>query len=424
MKRFILFSLIILFSKNVVAIKTDVVLTGFSINAEYRDLEKSAYYTNKLLEKYQGRQNIIDQTLQNEIRSNTFNHINILEDSSLISNETSKIAMSIFLDQELFEEFKLPEDDCKKIKITNCYIYNINNYFQIIFFDFDKMTFLKAIPFQSIYISDPSPKLDDDQIVNLFIKSYEDGKWLRDPSSNQVLKNNNDTFVSIMKDVKINEYYDFYIGVNPSVDGFIVNKDKVVTLIPDSFVENIHLLKRNVANTFLGELALKHNLVVVPYFEGVGVGNKIRGKYADQSEAFLLQIPEPTYFIDFNLRGFVKQQYKKDAKVKGLTWYVYGAGINLRFYEPLMNKEYLSIKMTKADFKKIPDILTLNKTNEYINIINLTYKPLAIEFANIINSDFKNNEDLEWLKKITKNETKKNEILEFKKFVDKLSSKK
>ena len=424
MKRFILFSLIILFSKNVVAIKTDVVLTGFSINAEYRDLEKSAYYTNKLLEKYQGRQNIIDQTLQNEIRSNTFNHINILEDSSLISNETSKIAMSIFLDQELFEEFKLPEDDCKKIKITNCYIYNINNYFQIIFFDFDKMTFLKAIPFQSIYISDPSPKLDDDQIVNLFIKSYEDGKWLRDPSSNQVLKNNNDTFVSIMKDVKINEYYDFYIGVNPSVDGFIVNKDKVVTLIPDSFVDNMHLLKRNVANTFLGELALKHNLVVVPYFEGVGVGNKIRGKYADQSEAFLLQIPEPTYFIDFNLRGFVKQKYKKDAKVKGLTWYVYGAGINLRFYEPLMNKEYLSIKMTKADFKKIPDILTLNKTNEYINIINLTYKPLAIEFANIINSDFKNNEDLEWLKKITKNETKKNEILEFKKFVDKLSSKK
>lgn len=424
MKRFILFSLIILFSKNVVAIKTDVVLTGFSINAEYRDLEKSAYYTNKLLEKYQGRQNIIDQTLQNEIRSNTFNHINILEDSSLISNETSKIAMSIFLDQELFEEFKLPEDDCKKIKITNCYIYNINNYFQIIFFDFDKMTFLKAIPFQSIYISDPSPKLDDDQIVNLFIKSYEDGKWLRDPSSNQVLKNNNDTFVSIMKDIKINEYYDFYIGVNPSVDGFIVNKDKVVTLIPDSFVDNIHLLKRNVANTFLGELALKHNLVVVPYFEGVGVGNKIRGKYADQSEAFLLQIPEPTYFIDFNLRGFVKQQYKKDAKVKGLTWYVYGAGINLRFYEPLMNKEYLSIKMTKADFKKIPDILTLNKTNEYINIINLTYKPLAIEFANIINSDFKNNEDLEWLNKITKNQTKKNEILEFKKFVDKLSSKK
>ena len=90
--------------------------------------------------------------------------------------------------------------------------------------------------------------------------------------------------------------------------------------------------------------------------------------------------------------------------------------------EPLLDKEYLNIKMTKADFKKIPDILTLNKTNEYINIINLTYKPLAIEFSNIINSDFKNNEDLEWLKKITKNETKKNEILEFKKFVDKLAS--
>jgi len=422
MKYIFFISLILFFSNQVVANKTDVVLAGFSINADYRDLDRSAYYTNKLLNKYNGKQNIIDQTLQQEIRSNSFNNINILEDSSLISNETSKIAMSVFLDQELFEEFKLPEEDCKKIKISNCYIYNINNYFQIIFFDFDSMTFLKAIPFQSIYISDPSPKLDDDQIVNLFIKSYEEGKWLKEPSSDQVLKNNSDSFISIMKDISINEYYDFYIGVNPSENGFIVNEEKVVNLIPDSFNGNIHLLKRNVANTFLGELALKHDLVIVPYFEGVGVGNKIRGKYADQSEAFLLQIPEPTYYIDFTIRGFVKQKYKKDAQVKGLTWYVYGAGINLRFYEPLLNKEYLSIEMTKADFKKIPDILNLNKTNEYINIINLTYKPLAIEFSNIIKSDFKNKEDLEWLKKITKDKTNKKEILEFKKFVDRLAS--
>ena len=422
MKYIFFISFILFFSNQVAANKTDVVLTGFSINADYRDLDRSAYYTNKLLNKYKGKQNIIDQTLQHEIRSNTFNNINILEDSSLISNETSKIAMSVFLDQELFEEFKLPEEDCKKIKISNCYIYNINNYFQIIFFDFDSMTFLKAIPFQSIYISDPSPKLDEDQIVNLFIKSYEDGKWLKEPSSDQVLKNNSDSFISIMKDITINEYYDFYIGVNPSANGFIVNEEKVVNLIPDSFNGNIHLLKRNVANTFLGELALKHDLVIVPYFEGVGVGNKIRGKYADQSEAFLLQIPEPTYYIDFAIRGFVKQKYKKDAQVKGLTWYVYGAGINLRFYEPLLNKEYLSIEMTKADFKKIPDILNLNKTNEYINIINLTYKPLAIEFSNIIKSDFKNKEDQEWLKKITKDKTNKKEILEFKKFVDKLAS--
>ena len=287
MKYIFFISFILFFSNQVVANKTDVVLAGFSINADYRDLDRSAYYTNKLLNKYKGKQNIIDQTLQQEIRSNTFNNINILEDSSLISNETSKIAMSVFLDQELFEEFKLPEEDCKKIKISNCYIYNINNYFQIIFFDFDSMTFLKAIPFQSIYISDPSPKLDEDQIVNLFIKSYEDGKWLKEPSSDQVLKNNSDSFISIMKDITINEYYDFYIGVNPSENGFIVNEEKVVNLIPDSFNDNIHLLKRNVANTFLGELALKHDLVIVPYYEGVGVGNKIRGKYADQSEAFL-----------------------------------------------------------------------------------------------------------------------------------------
>ena len=162
-----LFLFFLTYSLNVFAEKIDVIWTGFSINTDYRDLDRSAYYTNKLLNKYNGKQNIIDQTLQKEIRSNTFDNINFLEESSLISNETSKIAMSVFLDQELFEEFKLPEEDCKKINVSNCYIYNINNYFQIIFFDFDTMTFLKAIPFQSIYISDPSPKLDEDQIVNL-----------------------------------------------------------------------------------------------------------------------------------------------------------------------------------------------------------------------------------------------------------------
>ena len=75
-----------------------------------------------------------------------------------------------------------------------------------------------------------------------------------------------------------------------------------------------------------------------------------------------------------------------------MTWYVYGAGINLKFYEPLLNKVYLDIKMTKADYKKIPDILNLNKTNEFVNIINLTYKPLAIEFSEITNEEISNNE--------------------------------
>lgn len=70
MKVIIAFCLIIFFSNSILANKTNVVLAGFSINADYKDLERSAYYTNKLLNKYKGRQNIIDQTLNKEIRSN------------------------------------------------------------------------------------------------------------------------------------------------------------------------------------------------------------------------------------------------------------------------------------------------------------------------------------------------------------------
>ena len=122
------------------------------------------------------------------------------------------------------------------------------------------------------------------------------------------------------------------------------------------------------------------------------------------------------------MRGFVKKEYKKDSNVKDLTWWIYGTGINLRFYEPLLEKEYLHVKLTKANYKKIPDILNLTKTNDFLNIINLTYKPLAIEFANILNSDFKNDNDKKWLEKTTKNTTNSKEIIEFKKFLNKISS--
>lgn len=422
--KFLLFFLLILFSNVAIASKLDVILTGFSINADYKDLERSAFYTNKLLNRFKGSQNIIDETLQDVIFSNEFDNFNILNSTAQLSDETTKIAISIFLDQELFEEFKLPEDDCKKIKISNCHIYNINNYYQIIFFDFEKMTFLKAIPFQSIYISDPLPKLSDDEKVDLLIKSYENGNWLTNTPENKNSKSSMSSFINILKETQINKFYDAYVGINPNPSGFKVDKEKVKSLIPAYIYNNIHLLKRHVANTFLGELALKHNVVIVPYYEGVAIGNKIRGKYANRTEAYEIEIPEPDFFIDVNIRGFVKKKYKEDENVKDLTWYIYGSGINLKFYEPLLDKVYLDIKMTKADFKKIPDILDLNQTNEFVNIINLTYKPLAIEFSNILSSDFKSKNDKKWLEKITKKSTKKEEIIEFKKFIDKIKSSK
>ena len=128
-----LFSIFITFSFNSFAEKIDVVWTGFSINADYKDLEKSAYYTNLLLQRYKTNQNIIDATLISELNFNNFKNINIMTGTQQLSNETTKIALSVFLDQELFEEFKLPDDDCKKINLPECYIYSINNYYQIIF---------------------------------------------------------------------------------------------------------------------------------------------------------------------------------------------------------------------------------------------------------------------------------------------------
>ena len=122
-----LFLIFIISSFDGFAKKIDVVWTGFSINADYKDLKKSAYYTNLLLQRYKTNQNIIDATLISELNLNNFKNINIMTGTQQLSSETSKIALSVFLDQELFEEFKLPDDDCKKINLPECYIYSINN---------------------------------------------------------------------------------------------------------------------------------------------------------------------------------------------------------------------------------------------------------------------------------------------------------
>ncbi len=421
-KLILLIFFLVFYSHNSIAKKIDVVWTGFSINADYKDLEKSAYYTNLLLQRYKSNQNIIDATLLSELNLNNFNNINIMTGTQQLSDQTSQIALSVFLDQELFEEFRLPDEDCKKINLPECYIYSINNYYQIIFFDFSKMTFIKAIPFQNIFISDPVSKLDDAQKVDLLELSYQKGDWLNGGSNIQSINKSETSFVEILNKTEINTFYETYVGINPNKKGFILNKEKIKELVPNYIYENIHLLKRHVANTFLGELALKNNIVIVPYFEGVAIGNKIRGKYADREDAYEITIPEPDFYIDMEIRGFVKKKFKEDENIKGLTWYIYGAGINLKFYEPLLNKVYLDIKMTKADYKKIPDILILNKTNEFVNIINLTYKPLAIEFSEIVDKEKNTQDKINWLKKITKNSTNIDDIVVFSEFLDRIKT--
>ena len=61
---------------------------------------------------------------------------------------------------------------------------------QLIFFDFKKMTYIKAVPFQSVYVSDPLPKLNEEEKTDLLIESYKNIAWLKGDQNNQGEKNN------------------------------------------------------------------------------------------------------------------------------------------------------------------------------------------------------------------------------------------
>ena len=409
MKSFLIYLFIYFcFSTHLYGAKTNVIFAGFALSAKYSDLNTVVKYTNKIIEKAnsEGTQNIIDKSLEEVTRKLDLNHINLSYE--LITEETSKIAMSVFLDQEILEEFPLPIQDCKKINLEECYIYRVNNQYQIIFFDFKQMTFIKAIPFQGTFISETTSKLSEEGKILLFEDYYKSGSWLKDAAADQGkgIVEEERRYTYVLPTTKVKTFYENYLGVNPSENGFKINIDKISALTPKYFLENINLLKRLVANYFLAEIAYKHNVPIVPYYEGVGIGGTLKAKYANRNEVFNLKIPEPTYYVDFLIRGFIKKEFKKDANVENLTWWIYGSGINLRIYEPLLNKEFLNISMTKANYKKIPDIMKLNTDNEFVNIYQLTLKSLGIEFSTIIGSDFKNKEDKDWLKRVTKNKAK------------------
>jgi len=400
--------------------KTKVVFAGFAINAEYSDLNDVAKYTWAVLQDAKGGDNVIDKTLANFTENITTEYLDIsyLE----ISKSTSKIAMAVFLDQEIFEVNKFEDDPsdnepgvCAIIKVSTCYYYKINNQYQIIFFDFEKMNFIYSIPFDRPYTYGPiAEELDDKKRKQLFKTYYSnENNWLACPEDSKdedgiqalinIAGDCKRTYAGILKDRKIKKFYNMYLGINPAPEGFEINESKTKALIPEKFIKNPNLLKRLIGNYILGEIGYVHAVPIVPYISkkgGYGIGNVLQLKFANQNEAQELELPIPDYYIDLYLRGLIKKEYKKDANVENLTWWIYGAGLNIKIYGPL--KEYLNVEMTKAHFMKIYDFIKLNKINDFANILAFTLQPLSVEFAEKINSDFKNKEDKIWLEKITK----------------------
>jgi len=66
--------------------------------------------------------------------------------------------------------------------------------------------------------------------------------------------------------------------------------------------------------------------------------------------------------------------------------------------------------------------MKLNSENEFVNIYQLTLKPLSEEFGGIIGSDFKSKKDKEWIKKVAKNQIKPDDMKKLHKLFTRLSA--
>lgn len=128
------------------------------------------------------------------------------------------------------------------------------------------------------------------------------------------------------------------------------------------------------------------DLPVLPASVGRVIGNEMTAKFSN-GDVYSLKIPEEDYAVSFKINWFKKLA---SAKNNVATVYVFGAGTEVRIYEPLSGKIYFDSPMKLGATKTVP--ATQENIDDWAAISGVMSQ-LFDEFAKNIRSPEK-----EWMK--------------------------
>jgi hypothetical protein len=154
-----------------------------------------------------------------------------------------------------------------------------------------------------------------------------------------------DEFVASLEAVSIRERFGARIGVEQVIIG-----EKATPHLPEFLRESPRAAQVMVAQSFSKFLSKNQRVSVLPYTKGHAIGNKMSARFSD-GRVYTLEIPEPDYSVDLDLRGFKKVEF--DKRSSGTSW-IYGAYLGIKVYESLTQKVFAELSLKNGVTKLVP----------------------------------------------------------------------
>ena len=354
--------------------KIKVFYAGFSFSNTYESNATYAKYTSRLIKEKNPETgiDIISSTLLESIKNFQFTKIDLDTENLLDFTKypDSAIVMSVVLQHE---EFSQEYNSASKV-----YSGFYDAYFEILFYDFSDKNLIAAIPFDFEISMLSEDKLSQKEII----KRIKDFYLVDKPFDDLNKKINKFT---------IKRKYDRRIGITS-----INIEDRAFEEMPPNSKKYKDSIKNLIAQTFSKRLSMHHNIAIVPYLEGQAIGKSMKMRFVQTDEIYSVKLANPDYHIHINLKGF-KKVLHRTSDVEDL--YLYGSFIDLKIFQPDLDKIYFNESLRGVTPIKIP------KGQADLNDWRKYYYNLEILF-----NDFSNNiikQDKKWMKKATKNKIKK-----------------
>ena len=360
--------------------------SGFSFSNLYESNLTLVSYSSELIKEIDNQNglNIISSTLLNTINNSNFLNID-LDTENLLNFDKypdNAVVMSVALQHEEFtQEYNYN---------SKTYVGFYDAYFQILFYDFSNKNLIASIPYDFEIQLLSNEKLNKNQIQNRIKDFYLNDKPF-------------DLLEQKINQFSIKQKYDRRIGVtNVNIE------DRAFEVMPADLKKYQNAIKNLIAQTFSKRLSMNHNIAIVPYMEGQSIGNVMKLRFVQTDEVYSIQLPDPDYHININLKGF-KKVLAKTSDVEDL--FLYGSFLDFKILQPDLNKVYFDHGLRGVTKIKIP------KGQSEINDWRKYYYNMEILFDNFSKNITK--QDKKWLKETTKNNIKK-DLKNLKQLIDKV----
>ena len=154
--------------------------------------------------------------------------------------------------------------------------------------------------------------------------------------------------------------------------------------------------KNLIAQTFSKRLSKHHNVAIVPFMEGQSINKTMKLRFVQSDIFYSIKLPNPDYHIHITLRGFKKVLAKASATEE---LYFYGSFVDLKIFQPDINKIYFDESLRGVTKIKIPkDQYNVNDWRKYYYNMEVLFDKFS---KNIIKPNNK------WLKETSKKNIKK-----------------